>query len=179
MTPLRRTLLLAGVGGLAAAAGYAAHLFRIGGFGGESSPELGRKILESRVTGLDGAPAALSAYRGRILVVNYWATWCAPCREEIPMFVRLQREYAVKNVQFVGISIDQPEKVREFAKEFKVDYPLVIGGIDAMDLSREAGNKAGVLPYTLVIDPADRIVAHLVGGITEQRMRTTLQPLLK
>lgn len=179
MTPLRRTLLLAGVGGLAAAAGYAAHLFRIGGFGGESSPELGRKILESRVTGLDGTPASLTAYRGRILVVNYWATWCAPCREEIPMFVRLQQEYAAKNVQFVGISIDQVDKVREFAKEFKVDYPLVIGGIDAMDLSREAGNKAGVLPYTLVIDPADRIVAHLVGGITEARMRATLQPLLK
>lgn len=179
MTPLRRSLLLAGVGGLAAAAGYAAHLFRIGGFGGESSPELGRKILESRVTGLDGAPASLTAYRGRILVVNYWATWCAPCREEIPMFVRLQQEYAAKNVQFVGISIDQVDKVREFAKEFKVDYPLVIGGIDAMDLSREAGNKAGVLPYTLVIGPSDRIVAHLLGGISEARMRATLQPLLK
>ncbi len=178
MTPLRRSLLLAGVGGFAAAAGYGAHLFRIGALGG-FPPELGRKILESRVTGLDGAPAALTAYRGRILVVNYWATWCAPCREEIPMFVRLQREYASKNVLFVGISIDRVDKVREFAKEFKVDYPLVIGGIDAMDLSREAGNKAGVLPYTLVINPADRIVAHLVGGITEQRMRTTLQPLLK
>jgi thiol-disulfide isomerase/thioredoxin len=179
VSPLRRTLLLAGVGGLAAAAGYGAHLFRIGGFGDGPSPELGRKVLESRVTGLDGMPASLTAHRGRILVVNYWATWCAPCREEIPMFVRLQREYAAKNVQFVGIAIDQADKVREFAKEFKVDYPLVIGGIDAMDLSREAGNKAGVLPYTLVMDPANRIVAHLVGGISEERMRATLQPLLK
>ena len=179
MSPLRRTLLLAGVGGLAAAAGYGAHLFRIGVFGGASSPALGRKILESGVTGLDGAPASLMAYRGRILVVNYWATWCAPCREEIPLFVRLQREYAAKNVQFVGISIDQADKVREFAKEFKVDYPLVVGGMDAMDLSREAGNKAGVLPYTVVMDPEDRIVAHLVGGTSEERMRATLKPLLK
>lgn len=178
MTPLRRTLLLAGVGGLAAAAGYGAHLFRIGGFGGGPSPELGQKILESRVTGLDGTPTSLTAYRGRILVVNYWATWCAPCREEIPMFLRLQREYGAKNVQFVGIAVDQVDKVREFANEFKVDYPLVIGGIDAMDLSREAGNKAGVLPYTLVMNPAGRIVATLLGGISEERMRGALQPLL-
>ena len=178
MTPLRRTLLLAGVGGLAAAAGYGAHLFRIGGFGGGPSPELGLKILENRVTGLDGAPTSLTAYRGRILVVNYWATWCAPCREEIPMFLRLQREYGAKNVQFVGIAVDQVDKVREFANEFKVDYPLVIGGIDAMDLSREAGNKAGVLPYTLVMNPAGRIVSTLLGGISEERMRGALQPLL-
>lgn len=178
MSPLRRTFLLAGVGGLAAAAGYGTHLFRIGGFGDGPSPELGRKILESRVTGLDGASASLTAYRGRILVVNYWATWCAPCREEIPMFVRLQREYGPKNVQFVGIAIDQAGKVREFAKEFNVDYPLVIGGIDAMDLSREAGNKAGVLPYTLLIDPSGKIVATLLGGISEVRMRGALQPLL-
>jgi peroxiredoxin len=94
------------------------------------------------------------------------------------MFLRLQREYGAKNVQFVGIAVDQVDKVREFANEFKVDYPLVIGGIDAMDLSREAGNKAGVLPYTLVMNPAGRIVATLLGGISEERMRGALQPLL-
>lgn len=179
MTPLRRTLLIAGVGGLAAAAGYGAHLLLTGRLGNRPAPELGQKILNGRFTTLDETPTSLAGFRGRILVVNYWATWCAPCREEIPMFVRLQREYGSKNVQFVGIAIDQVDKVREFAKEFKVDYPLMIGGIDTMDLTREAGNKAGVLPYTLVLDPAGRIADTLVGGISEARMRDTLRPLLQ
>lgn len=177
MTPLRRTLLLAGVGGLAAATGYVAHLARIGGLGG-AAPDLGEKILGSRLAGLDGVPRDLTAFRGRILVVNYWATWCAPCREEIPMFVRIQQEYAAKNVQFIGIAIDQVDKVRQFAKEFRINYPLLIGAMDSMELSREAGNKAGVLPYTLIINPAGQMTASLVGGISEARMRSTLQPLL-
>ncbi len=178
MIPVRRALLLAAVGGAAAAAGYATHLFRLGGFGGDAPADRGRDILASRLTALDGTPQTLSGFRGRILVVNYWATWCAPCREEIPMFVRLQREYVVKNVQFVGIAVDQVDKVREFAKEFNINYPLLIGGMDAMDLSRLAGNKAGVLPYTLVINPKGQIAASLVGGISEERMRNTLLPLL-
>ena len=173
MTPLRRTLLLAGIGGLSAAAGYGAHLFRIGALG-DLSPALGRKILESRVFGLDGMPASLTNYRGRILVVNYWATWCAPCREEIPMFVRLQREYAAKNVQFVGIAIDQADKVREFAKEIRISYPVLIGGMDALELSRRAGNTAGVLPFTVVLGRNGQVANSLIGGLTEQRMREVL-----
>ncbi len=178
MTPLRRTLLLAGVGGLAAAAGYMANLARIGGLGGIKSSGLGEKILGSRLVGLDGVSQNLTAFRGRILVVNYWATWCAPCREEIPMFVRIQQEFAAKNVQFVGIAIDQVDKVREFAMEFQVNYPFFIGAMDSMELSREAGNQAGVLPYTLIINPAGQIAAKLVGGISEARMRSALQPML-
>lgn len=174
MSPLRRTLLVAAIGGIAAAAGYGAHLFRIGRWDGDSSPETGELILASRLFDLDGSPQTLSAYRDRILVVNYWATWCPPCREEIPMFVRLQREFAAKNVQFVGIAIDQADKVRQFANEIPINYPLLIGGMDALDLSRQAGNKAGVLPYTLVIGRGGAVVDNLVGGLTEERMRTAL-----
>lgn len=177
MSPLRRGLLLAGIGGLAAGAGYLSHLLRIGRLGG-FAPESGESILTSRLAGLDGTPQNLSAYRGRVLIVNYWATWCAPCREEIPLFVRLQQEYAAKSVQFVGIAIDQADKVRAFADEFKINYPLLIGGMDALELSRQAGNKAGVLPFTVVLDRAGRIDVTLVGGISEARMREVLRPLL-
>lgn len=174
MTPLRRNLLVAGIGILAAAGGVATHLFRIGRLGGNPSPDIGEAILSGRLSDLDGAPRTLTEFRGRILVVNYWATWCAPCREEIPMFVRLQHEFADKNVQFIGIAIDQADKVREFAREIKISYPLLIGGMDALELSRQAGNKAGVLPFTLVIDRSGRLAAGLVGGLTEARMRDTL-----
>lgn len=135
-------------------------------------------ILEGPLQTLDGATQNLSRFRGRVLVINYWATWCAPCREEIPLFVRLQQEYGGKGVQFVGIAIDQPDKVREFAREFRINYPLLIAGMDAMELSRKAGNKAGVLPYTLVLGRQGNIAASLVGGITEARMRAQLDPLL-
>lgn len=178
MTPVRRALLMAGIGGVAAAAGYFANAWRIGALGPAAEGDVAATILGSSLQSLDGAPQTLAVWRGRVLVINYWATWCAPCREEIPLFVRLQREYAAKNVQFVGIAVDQVDKVRSFAQEFKVDYPLLIAGIDAVELSRRAGNKAGVLPYTLVLDRSGKIAASLVGGITEARMRAQLDPLL-
>lgn len=178
MTPIRRALLVAGVGGLAAAAGYLTHLGRLGRLGGAPPADIGEVLLASRFSGLDGTAQTLAGFRGRVLVVNYWATWCAPCREEIPMFVSLQREYAAKNVQFVGIAVDQVDKVQEFAREFDINYPLLIAGFDAIELTRQAGNKAGVLPYTLVLDRQGRIDASLVGGLSEQRMRSTLLPLL-
>lgn len=178
MTPLRRALLIAGVGGAAVAAGYAANLWRIGGLGASPAVGAATAILDGQLTALDGAPQTLAGFRGRILVINYWATWCAPCREEIPLFVKLQREYADKGVQFVGIAVDQADKVRDFAKEFQINYPLLLAGVEAIDLSRRAGNKAGVLPYTLVLNRSGRIAASLVGTISESRMRETLTPLL-
>lgn len=179
MKPVRRALLMAGVGGAAAAAGYFANAWRIGALGpAVKEGDVAAAILGSTLQTLDGAPQPLATWRGRILVINYWATWCAPCREEIPLFVRLQQEYAAKNVQFIGIAIDQVDKVRDFAKEFKVDYPLLIAGLGAVELSRKAGNKAGVLPYTLVLDASGKIAASLVGGISEARMRAELAPLL-
>lgn len=165
---------------MAAAAGYFANAWRIGVTGSvvDANVDPAAAILGSTLNTLDGVPQTLAAWRGRILVINYWATWCAPCREEIPLFVRLQQEYAAKNVQFVGIAVDQVDKVRVFAKEFNVHYPLLIAGLDAVELSRKAGNKAGVLPYTLVLDRSGSIAASLAGGITEARMRAQLDALL-
>ena len=178
MRPLRRALLVAAVGSLAAAAGIGAHLWRIGSIGAKPADDTARAILDSRLTTLDGLTRTLDGFRGQILIINYWATWCAPCREEIPMFVRLQRELAANGVQFIGIAVDQADKVVDFSREFGVNYPLFIGGIDAVELSRKAGNRAGVLPYTLVLDRSGVIHASLVGELTEARMRAVLQPLL-
>lgn len=169
---------MAGIGVAAGTAGYVANLWRIGGLGSKPATDIAATILGSSLTDLEGGPQTLAKYRGRVLIINYWATWCAPCREEIPLFVRLQRELGDKGVQFAGIAIDQPDKVRAFANEFQVNYPMLIAGIEAVELSRRAGNKAGVLPYTLVLDRSGAIAASLVGGITEARMREQLRPLL-
>ena len=180
MTPVRRALLMAGIGGVAVAAGYFANAWRIGavGPGPGAESDVATAILGSTLQSLDGTPQTLAGLRGKILVINYWATWCAPCREEIPLFVRLQQEWEAKGVQFVGIAVDQADKVRDFAQEFKINYPLLIAGIDAIELSRQAGNKAGVLPYTLVLDRTGKIAASLVGSISEARMRAQLTPLM-
>ena len=111
-------------------------------------------------------------------MVNFWATWCAPCREEIPGFVRLQERYGARGLQFVGIAIDQPDKVAEFAREFRINYPLLIGGLETMELLRQVGNRAGVLPYTLVIDRKGNLVSREPGGLKEARLESIIQPLL-
>ena len=93
------------------------------------------------------------------------------------MFVRLQERYGARGLQFVGIAFDQPDKVAEFAREFRVNYPLLLGGLDTMELLREAGNRAGVLPYTLVIDKQGRVVSREPGGLKEARLEGLVQPL--
>ncbi len=170
----RRALLLAAVGGVAAVAGYGFHRWR----GTPSSNDPVAAILASRLMALDGRKRSPGDFLGHVLVINYWATWCGPCREEIPIFVRLQHEYGAKGLQFIGISTDLDVKVREFAAEFRMNYPLLLGGLESVDLSRRAGNAAGVLPYTLVVDRSGRMVMGMAGGITEEKLRAQLRPLL-
>lgn len=173
MKPARRAILFAAVGGAAATVGYGFHRWR----GFPNADNVG-VILTSPLTALDGTQQSLHQYLGRVMVINYWATWCGPCRDEIPIFIRLQREYGDKGLQFVGIAIDQVDQVRGFAAEFQINYPLLLGGVGAIDLSRQAGNTAGVLPYTLVVDRSGRLVTGIAGGITEASLRTQLLPLL-
>lgn len=136
------------------------------------------QVYASRLADLKGGVQPLAQWRGQVLVVNFWATWCAPCREEIPGFVRLQQRYGARGLTFVGIAIDQPDKVAGFAREFRINYPLLVGGADTLELLRQVGNRAGVLPYTLVIDREGKLVAREPGGLKEARLEGILQPLL-
>src|SRR6185503_8781765 len=137
----------------------------------------GQVLLSTTLKSPDDQPQPLDQWRGKVLVVNFWATWCAPCREEIPVFVKLQERHGAKGLQFVGIAFDQPGKVTEFAREFGVNYPLLLGGTDTMEVMRAAGNRAGVLPYTLVIDREGRVVSREPGGVKEARLESLVQPL--
>jgi thiol-disulfide isomerase/thioredoxin len=127
---------------------------------------------------LQGKPQSLQQWRGKVLVVNFWATWCAPCREEIPIFVKLQDRYAAKGLQFVGISIDQVDKTSEFATTFKINYPSLIGNFDTVEISRKAGNERRALPYTVILDRNGRVVSAALGGLTQEKLEALLGPLL-
>jgi len=175
-----RTLVLIGAIAIAAAAGGVAyHLESPGGSASDPSPKaIVERIYAARLADLKGGLQPLEQWRGRVLVVNFWATWCAPCREEIPAFVRLQERYGPRGLTFVGIAVDQPSKVAEFAREFGINYPLLIGGPETLELLRQSGNRAGVLPYTLVIDRGGKLISQEPGGLKETRLEGMLQPLL-
>jgi len=143
-----------------------------------SPAAIAARVYAVRLADLKGVSQDMEQWRGQVLVVNFWATWCAPCREEIPGFVRLQARYGSRGLRIVGIAIDQPDKVAEFAREYHVNYPLLLSGLEAMDLLRQAGNRAGVLPYTLVIDRNGHLVGREPGGLKQARLESIIQPLL-
>ncbi len=135
-------------------------------------------LLAVGLPDLDGREQALGQWKGRVLVVNFWATWCAPCREEMPEFVRAQSELGAKGLQFVGIAVDQADKVRQFAAEIGVNYPLLIGGYGAMELSKSLGNKLMALPFTIVV-ARDGMVAHTqLGPLRDAQLRAIVGQLL-
>jgi thiol-disulfide isomerase/thioredoxin len=121
-----------------------------------------------------GATRSLGQFRDKLLVVNFWATWCAPCREEMPAFARVQSRWAGRNVQFVGLAQDDPAKVSRFARELAINYPLWTGGDEVGELSRRLGNHMGVLPFTVILDPQGRVVEQRVGPYTEALLEQQL-----
>jgi thiol-disulfide isomerase/thioredoxin len=125
-----------------------------------------------------GTKQSLSQWRGKVIVVNFWATWCEPCREEMPEFVREQKELGPRGLQFVGIAVDQPDKVERFANELQLNYPTLIGGYDAIELSAGMGNRLAALPFTIVIDRQGRVVQTQLGPVKKEQFRASLQQLL-
>lgn len=135
-------------------------------------------ILDARLPDLTGRLQPIGQWRGKVLVVNFWATWCPPCLEEIPEFVRMQSRYESAGLQFVGIAIDDADKVSAFVAAHRVNYPVLVGNIDAIELSRQAGNSRGGLPYTLVIDRGGRVRSQTAGGLREATLVPIIEPLL-
>ncbi|KPJ87757.1 MAG: hypothetical protein AMJ53_17640, partial [Gammaproteobacteria bacterium SG8_11] len=111
-------------------------------------------------------------------VLNFWATWCPPCRKETPMFVELQEQWGAQGLQFVGVAIDEINKVKEFMDTYGVNYPMLIGVDDAIEISKAYGNRFGALPYTVIID-RNGDIAHVQRGELERDMAVkTIQALL-
>jgi thiol-disulfide isomerase/thioredoxin len=117
-----------------------------------------------------GAPRSLGAFKGKVVVLNFWATWCAPCRAEMPALSRLQARWAPRDVQFVGLSDDDPGRVRRFADELAIAYPLWIGGPEVDDFSQRLGNRDRALPFTVVLSPQGTVVAQKVGAYSQSEL---------
>lgn len=136
------------------------------------------QVWDGRLPDLAGNIQSLNQWRGKVVVLNFWAPWCPPCRKEIPDFIRLQERHGKAGLQFVGIALDDPDKVASFVDETGINYPILLGAEDAAALSTAAGNRLGGLPFTAVFDRRGNAVATLTGGVTEARLEALVKPLL-
>src|SRR5215471_8820822 len=167
----RTNIALATVAIVALAAGVALALW-------DRAPQRADTLFALSLPGLDGAPQQLAQWRGKVVVVNFWATWCEPCREEMPEFVLAQQEFGSKGLQFVGIAVDQADRAASFARELKLNYPVLIGGYDAMELSKSLGNRLVALPFTIVIDRQGNIAHTQLGPVKKLQLQSIISKLI-
>jgi thiol-disulfide isomerase/thioredoxin len=117
------------------------------------------------INNLQGKPTTAAAWRGKSLVMNFWATWCAPCQREVPLLKALSTEWSNRNIEVVGIAVDHPDKVQGFADQFKIGYPLLVGEQNALDLAAKLGLTSPVFPFTVFTDRRGQVLALFVGEL--------------
>ncbi len=126
----------------------------------------------------NGDPQALNQWQGKAVVLNFWATWCGPCREEIPELSELHTEYKDKNVVVLGIALDEIDAIKEFAEEMLVSYPLFSAENVGGQLAATLGNDKNVLPYTVIIKPDGTVANAYFGRISKALLEETLVKLI-
>lgn len=134
-------------------------------------------LFASQLKSEYGVKQDLSQYKGKIIVVNFWATWCPPCREEMPELSALHSEYKNKNVLVLGIAVDDPVLVKKFSQESPVSYPLFAAEYEGMELAGGLGNDKDILPYTVIINADGAVVETYFGRINKTLLESALRPL--
>ncbi len=170
-----RNLLLLGAALAALAAGYFTALWLRQPATDTAS---GGQAVEFRLPDLAGKEHRLEEWHGKVVVLNFWATWCPPCREEIPLFIDLQKRLGSTGLQFVGIAIDDAAAVVAYQREIGINYPSLLGGDGGLGLMSAYGDTAGSLPFTVILDRDGRIVARKVGAFRRIELEALLSPLL-
>ena len=124
---------------------------------------------------LDGAETRLADWQDELLIVNFWAPWCAPCRREIPALIEVRQQYAARGVSLLGIAFDNLEQVRRFATDYRIDYPLFLAGNRSAMYNAAFDNPTGTLPYTALLDGQLRIVYQHHGELTAAELKAELE----
>jgi thiol-disulfide isomerase/thioredoxin len=145
---------------------------------GVSTDMIGQRRPDYRLGSSEGSWVTAEEFDGAVVLVNFWATWCAPCRAEMPMLAELHRELVGSGFEVVGIALDEVEQARSFAAELGIDYPILVGSVDVMTVASLYGNSSGTLPYSVLLD-RDGIIRWVYHGeLKEAELRQEISRLL-
>jgi peroxiredoxin len=123
----------------------------------------------------DEKTRSISEWHYKTLVINFWATWCQPCLKEIPEFVQLQTQFEKKNVQFIGIAIDELSAVIRYKNTMNMNYPVLISSEwDGFNLAQQLGNSANTVPFTIVVNPVGQIIYRHAGAVKKEELLTVI-----
>jgi peroxiredoxin len=173
MVLARRELLA--LGAVAVAAGVAGALFAAFGIESQNGASA---LLGEPFSDLDGRAVRLRDFKARALLCNFWATWCEPCREEVPLLVAARQQYAATGFEVVGIGVDQPANLREFAKAYRISYPIVVATDGTPALLGALGDRASALPFSVVLDQDRRIVHRKLGLWRRQELEKEIEAVI-
>ena len=134
-------------------------------------------IFELSFPDPEGKAIPLRNVRGQLTVVNFWATWCPPCVEEMPELSRIHAEMSPKNIKVIGLAVDSPSNVREFTQKSSFSYPLLVTGGSGTELAKKLGNAIDALPYTVLIDEKGQVLKKKAGRIREEELRAWIAEL--
>jgi len=178
-SPTRRGMLYAGVAAAAAAAGLGGAWWKERGSGSAGGEQLDAAFWGQSFERPEGGDLVLSSLRGKPLLLNFWATWCPPCVEEMPMIDAFFREHGANGWQVVGLAIDQPSAVRKFLQRTPVTYPTGLAGLQGTELVKNLGNTGGGLPFTLVLNSNGSVAARKMGKLETTDLNTWRRELVR
>ncbi len=165
----RRHAVLVGAGTLAAAAGVGVGFYRYSA--SALSPDAIQTLWSAEFDTPSGERLAMSAFQGKPLVLNFWATWCPPCVEEMPLIEAFYQQNYSKGWQVVGLAIDQPSRVRHFLSQASITYPIALAGMNGSELGQKLGNSQGSLPFTLVLNAHGDVIQQKLGKLGAEEIK--------
>jgi peroxiredoxin len=139
---------------------------------------IGQRRPDFTLPELGGTPRNIAEWDGQVVLVNFWATWCPPCRKEMPAFVELKEQYGAQGFEIVGVAIDDPQQAQDFADTMGVNYPMLFGEIDAMEIAKVYGDRFVTLPYSVLIDREGTIRFIKPGELHKDELERELKALL-
>ncbi len=137
-----------------------------------------KSVIEFSLPDLSGKQHQLSEWQNKLQIINFWATWCPPCLKEIPEFIKLQNKFKDKNIQFIGIAIDDKDSVQTYLQTININYPILIAGDEGLVLAQQLGNNLNALPFTLIIDRQGLVIHRQTGELHTKELLEIIKPYI-